>query len=122
MKVLTPEMVGKKVFIYWNLHKQLWSVKDTKTQKVIGHAESVMLTDCTFKVSEAGRQRVLREKRKNVHAGVVGTLTGVVPRGTGDVAYYNPYKQDCFTVNGKRIDNSPVVRFYPDRTVVANNY
>ena len=27
-----------------------------------------------FRVSEAGRQRVLREKRKNVHAGVVGRL------------------------------------------------
>lgn len=119
MKALTSEMVGKKVFIYWNLHKNVWSIKDMKSKLVIAHAESVLLTDCTFKVSESGRQRVIRERKKNVHAGVLGTLTGVVPRGAGEQAYYNPYKQDCFTVNGNRIDNADIVRFYPDRMVLV---
>jgi len=119
MKQLTPDMVGRKVFIYWNLHKDMWSVKDMITKKVIGHSDRVLLTDCKFKVSEAGRQRVLREKRKNVHAGVIGTLTGIVPRGAGEIAYYNPYKQDCFTVNGNRVDTAEIVRFYPDRIVLV---
>lgn len=119
MKALTPEMAGKVVFIYWNLHKQVWSIKDWKTKKVIGHSDRVLLTDCKFKVSEAGRQRVIATKLKNVHAGVIGTLSGVVPRGAGEVAYYNPYKQDCFTVNGERIDNARLVRFYPDRVVLV---
>jgi hypothetical protein len=66
-----------KVFVYFNLHRKLFSVKALEGPnkgKVIGHTYSVSLNDVTFKVSEAGRQRVLREKRKNVHAGVVGTL------------------------------------------------
>ncbi len=66
-----------KVFVYFNLRKRCWSIKaleGPRKGRVIGHAKRVLLTDCTFKVSEAGRQRVLREKRKNVHAGVVGTM------------------------------------------------
>jgi hypothetical protein len=66
-----------KVFVYFNLHRKLFSVKALEGPnkgKVISHTTYLWLKDVTFKVSEAGRQRVLREKRKNVHAGVVGTL------------------------------------------------
>lgn len=38
----------------------------------IDYASFVVLTDCEFKVSEAGRQRCLREGVRNVHAWVVG--------------------------------------------------
>jgi hypothetical protein len=64
----------------------------------------VLLFDGTFKVSEAGRQRVLRERKKNVHAGVVGhwigslddqlTIERIVYNGTA--VTYNPYKYDSF--------------------------
>lgn len=67
-----------KAFVYYNLHTGLWSVKaldgDLKG-KVVGHAERIRLKNCEFRVSEAGRQRVLSERRKNVHAGVVGEVT-----------------------------------------------
>ena len=66
-----------KVFVYFNLHRKLFSVKALEGPdkgKVIGHTTYLWLKDVTFKVSEAGRQRVLREKRKNVHAGVVGNF------------------------------------------------
>ena len=66
-----------KVFVYYNLNKFLWSVKslDGPTKgRVIAHADKLLLRDITYEVSEAGRQRVLREKRKNVHAGIVGNL------------------------------------------------
>ena len=43
---------------------------------VLAHASNVELSDCTFKVSESGRERVIREQQKNVHAGIVGTLIG----------------------------------------------
>jgi acetaldehyde dehydrogenase (acetylating) len=39
---------------------------------VIDHADEVVLRDCRFVVSEAGRQRAIRERRRNVHAYVVG--------------------------------------------------
>lgn len=66
-----------KVFVYFNLHKKLFSIKaleGSNKGRVIAHSSSVSLKDASCKVSEAGRQRVIKEKRKNVHAGVVGTL------------------------------------------------
>ena len=63
-----------KVFVYFNLHKKLWSIKSLESGRVIGHATEVILRDCQFKVSQAGRARVIAEQRKNVHAGIVGTL------------------------------------------------
>ena len=66
-----------RVFVYYNLHKKTFSVKaldGSRKGRVVYHADEVLLSDCQFKVSEPGRQRVLSERRKNVHAGVVGTL------------------------------------------------
>jgi len=64
-------------FIYWNIHAGLFSVKalDGKHRgRVVAHARAVLLTGVAFKVSEAGRQRVLTTGRKNVHAGLVGDV------------------------------------------------
>lgn len=66
------------VQVYRNLHKDCWSVRDKKTRRVIAHCDSVILKDAKFKVSEKGRQRVIKEKRKNVHAFVEGTLSSAV--------------------------------------------
>lgn len=44
---------------------------------IVASAEKIQLDDAEFRVSEAGRQRVLRTKRKNVHAGCVGTPTAI---------------------------------------------
>lgn len=92
-----------RVFVYRNLHKDCWSVKALEglnKGRVIAHMKDVTLWNCTFKVSEAGRQRVVREQRKNVHAGVVGyiddslhgwnAVTSTIP------VTYNPYKYDSF--------------------------
>lgn len=61
-------------FVYYNLHKHLFSLKNKKTGRVEFRSHTVMLRNANFKVSEKGRQRVLKEKRKNVHAGVEGTI------------------------------------------------
>jgi hypothetical protein len=66
-----------KVFVYYNLHKKLWSIKALEggnKNKVIAHAMYVQLSDVTPKVSQASRQRVIRDGCKNVHAGLVGNL------------------------------------------------
>lgn len=65
----------KPVEVYRNLHKKLWSIR--QDGKVCGHARQVYLKDAEFIVSESGRQRVIEEKRKNVHAYVKGYLTDV---------------------------------------------
>lgn len=67
----------KKYFVYRNLHNGKWSLKDMDTGLVVGHATHVVLARMKTKVSEAGRQRVLLEKKKNVHAGLVGCVTSV---------------------------------------------
>ncbi len=93
-----------KVFAYRNLHRQCWSVKALEGPlkgRVIYHANDLTLAWCDFKVSPAGRQRVLREQKKNVHAGVVGYLTDCGEIATDGIDLdvpitYNPYKYDSF--------------------------
>lgn len=111
--------MSRKVFIYYNLHKHCWSVQDYRTKRVIEHRETLTLIDCTFKVSEAGRQRVLREKRKNVHAGILGTLTDTIPDMVGEVTYYNPYLQPTFTIDGVPVYHASIVKFHLERKVLT---
>ena len=86
-----------KVFVYYNLHKKCFSIKAlTGEQKgrVIAHADAVVLNDVEFKVSESGRQRVLKERRKNVHAGVAGFLVSFsILNGEGLSSKFNEYTQ-----------------------------
>ena len=114
-----------KVFVYFNLHKKTWSIKaleGPEKGRVIGHRDHVVLVEATPKVSEAGRKRVLLEKRKNVHAGIVGYWEA---DETAEMYFdnltlepyditYNPYKYDSFvytgvTYAGYKWTGSPVV-------------
>lgn len=99
-----------KVFVYYNLHKKLWSIKALEGPmkgKVISHSDQVVLRDAVFKVSQAGRNRVLTEKRKNVHAGVVGYTTTIYnPKNeVSIIVTYNPYKYNTFV---NVFDSTPV--------------
>lgn len=89
-----------KVKVYYNLHKNCYSIVSLEKEnygKVIKHENCVPLFDAQFKVSEKGRQRVLREQKKNVHAYVVGTwVSEFVPRLPIKLATYNPYKYSSF--------------------------
>ncbi len=94
-----------KIFVYFNLHKQVWSLKaleGPKKGRVIAHRREVMLADCAFKVSETGRQRVLREKAKNVHAGVVGRWVRKTSASCPRSVTYNPYKGPTFVTRDTR--------------------
>ena len=106
---------NKKVFVYRNLHKNCWSVRQGGLVKM--HALELQLYSCTIKVSKAGQARVRREKRKNVHAGIHGYLepycigipvdlneeVSMFQRAWKDLPdsqmreiTYNPYKYDSF--------------------------
>ena len=89
-----------KVKVYYNLHKNCYSIVSLEKEnygKVIKHSNCVPLFDAQFKVSEKGRQRVLREQKKNVLAYVVGTwVSEFVPRLPIKLATYNPYKYSSF--------------------------
>ncbi len=88
-----------KVFAYRNLNRKgvVWSIKDCKTNLVIDRVSEAYFKDVELKVSQAGRQRVLKQKKKNVHAGVKGYRLKYVPPISEWVhASYNPYKQKVF--------------------------
>lgn len=65
-----------RVRVFRNLTRRCLSMQArTPTGwRTIAHAESVVLRDATFRVSEAGRQRVLATGRKTVHAWAEGDL------------------------------------------------
>lgn len=105
-----------KVFCYWNLHKFCWSVKALEGDlkgKVVAHFRELTLKDCQLKVSEAGRQRVLQERKKNVHAGIVGNFQFeyVEPTDSCVRLRYNPYVGPHFTaIHSKDGDLGPRIR------------
>ena len=93
-----------KAFIYYNLHKHCWSLRALEGPskgKVYAHAHSVVVLNAVFKVSEKGRQRVIREQKKNVHAGVVGNVIAIdsieiICTDKKTAVTYNPYKYPTF--------------------------
>ena len=93
----SSELNGQIVDVYYNLRKKLFSVRFQG--RVAMHSHSVFLKHCQFRVSEKGRQRVLREKRKNVHAYVTGIFcesNPMPPSATMRRVTYNPYKWSTF--------------------------
>ena len=92
-----------RVEVYWNLHRHLWSVRCIKTGRVINHSKYLQLEDVTWVVQPAGRARVLKQQRKNVHAFARGTLIEVPYswhsfsnwNGARSIKY-NPYKYTSF--------------------------
>jgi hypothetical protein len=117
------DVVGQTAFVYWDLHRGQWSIKIKGI--VRAKADDVLLADAVGKVSEAGRQRVLRERSKNVHAGIVGTVRSPqfgVAEGVayaGDRVTYNPYKYESFvhTVDGSKFEGSAYALLTADRSV-----
>ena len=67
-----------KVEVYRNLHKNCWSVRDNKTGRVLTHVDEIHLKNADLIVRPAGREKVLREKRKNVHAFAKGEVAASI--------------------------------------------
>ena len=87
---------NRRVYVYFNLHKKVWSVR--QDGKIVEHTKYIMLKDARFLVGQAGRKKVLREKKKNVHAGVSGYIVERVPNVPDfcTTVHYNPYKNETF--------------------------
>ena len=87
-----------RVEVYFNLHKKTFSVRSCRTGRVMIHTDEVHIENPEFVVHQAGRNRVLSEGRKNVHAFVRGDATyfGDTNRPTLDTLTYNPYKYASF--------------------------
>lgn len=114
---------GDKIEVYRNLHKKCFSVRHKG--KVVGYlqdSEQLSLTNVKFVVQPAGRAKVLRENKKNVHAFVRGEYTGFINNLIEKMHFgpfhdldfssvsYNPYKSDKFIVES---DGKPIA-WYQD--------
>lgn len=89
-------LVGR-VEVYRNIRKDCYSIRDKKSGLVVEHTNGPLaLENCILKVSKAGRERVLRERRKNIHAVIEGDILEVVPELEWTPLTYNPYKYESF--------------------------
>jgi hypothetical protein len=101
-KSLSNSLIGEKVMVYYNLHKQTFSVQ--KHGIVVFHADYLKLRDVEFRVRVGGKEKVRKEKSKNVHAFVIGVLEDFceypceeMPKEpVGEIITYNPYLYDSF--------------------------
>ena len=109
--------LAQEVEVYRNLNNGMWSIRDSKTKQILAHATAVLLHSPTFHVQPAGRDRVRRERRKNVHAYVKGryippTLT---PPTDYDALFkettYDPYNDDYFMADGLPLYQATLARF-----------
>ena len=90
------------VRVFKNLKHGCYSIMQRGVIKA--SARQVRLADVEFRVREAGRLRMLREKRKNVHAYAVGRLVDFVhPHEVRDIepmagraVVYDPYRFESF--------------------------
>jgi hypothetical protein len=108
-----------KTQVYFNLRAKMLSVR--VGGKVVAHAPAIALDNPTFHVSEAGRQRVLKNRRKNVHAWVSGDwnsylhtgISQIIPENSVEVTY-NPYKFSTFVLakDGSPIKNARYVAIH----------
>jgi hypothetical protein len=112
-KGLLNEFEGRKVQVYWNLHKKCFSLKCPKSGLVLAHTNDFFtLRRVRYVVRQAGRRKVIEQKRKNVHAFVYGILVNaaeVTSHNTERVTY-NPYRDETFvesTEDRKPITASP---------------
>tara|TARA_Y100000310_G_scaffold345083_2_gene461688 strand:+ start:2456 stop:2884 length:429 start_codon:yes stop_codon:yes gene_type:complete len=118
------------VQVYRNLNKKLGD-GDNRVYSVRGsdgrvkrHTCHITLWDVSFRVGEKGRERVRREKRKNVHAYIQGRegwneeqqrWENIGPNCTyvedAVTIYYDPYTCDSFirTDTGKKVTEAEMV-------------
>lgn len=104
-----------KVYVYKNNHKNCYSLRSYQTRKVIDWKKNLVLKNAKFKVSQSGRKRVLKEKRKNIHAGIEGWWDQSYNFNIKDLdethkIFYNPYKTEYFlNKNGEKIEKAKIV-------------
>jgi hypothetical protein len=108
--------------IYRNLHKDCFSVMkwnpEKKGYRLHSHEKNLIAFQVEFKVSQSGRNSVLKNKQKNVHAFVCcqNYITFAPPIVLGDEVCYDPYKVDSF-----RIKNSNETIDGTSSLIMTNN-
>ena len=99
-ELMVTELPTKPVRIYRNLHRKCYSVQQKDHRGVwlvVAHCDEFRIAHADFVVSKAGHRRVFRERRKNVHAYIIGMLTSDADYLANVTISYNPYVASFFT-------------------------
>lgn len=108
-------MTEPPLYVYRNLRTGGFSAK--RRGRVVARFDQAVATEVEFRVSEAGRRRVLRDGQKGVHAYAV--VRGVLiendgeagPRDESLIISYDPYTAGHFTFRGEPIEHASGVVF-----------
>jgi hypothetical protein len=111
-----------KYYVYWNLHKKCYSVRFRG--RVIHHLDRLIGVNVTFRVSQAGRKRVLREQVKNVHAFAVcddiidWDQSPIWSHPTRNKIRYDPYENATFVdKNSRPVHSADIVKMETESAV-----
>jgi hypothetical protein len=115
-------MSAAKYYIYRNLRTGGFSVR--YRGRVVDRLHIFTAMNVEFKVNELGRQRVIKEKQKNVHAFVVaGRYKGLINKEYEldklVKVTYNPYIDTQFKYRASNIYNAKEVVFKDGRCFLA---
>jgi hypothetical protein len=83
--------------IYYNLNKHVFSIRAKKIP--VSYARMVLVDNPKFVVRQGGRNAVLRDRQKNVHAFIKGVMQELTNAPNTDglrKVSYNPYKHGFF--------------------------
>ena len=116
----------KRVKIYRNLHKQCLSVlhRTDKGWRLWKHVPCIEVFNVVFKVSQAGRERMLKQRRKNVHAFIEGNYAGVTDVTSSNLRFvrYNPYLcGSFFDQHSRELVSSASWAFVNQKGIMAIN-
>ena len=105
--------MSAKYYIYRNLTAGANMFSIRYKGRVIDRDDWFEASDVTFKVNQAGRERVLKEQQKNVHASVVAKNYMFTDTKVDNnlVISYNPYTLAHFVCDGIKIENAKRVLF-----------
>ena len=107
-----------KARVYRNLNKGGLSIQ-TKVEgkgKVTDYSNYAVLENCTFRVSQTARNKILAGANRSVHAWIEGDLLSLqVESFTAaeiPTPYYSPYKTEFFEIDGQPVTHAKAVKVY----------
>lgn len=117
--------MAAKHYLYRNLHSDTFSLLYKGI--VVSRPVYVELRGVELKVSEPGRQRVIKEKRKNVHA-KCGADIAIVCTGTPNLngfteVYYDPYTTSNFVIKstGKPLFHADLIIGFENKIYIRES-
>ena len=89
----------KPVYIYRCLNRKghIYSIKQNGV--VVAHTEKFIVKNCNLVINKSGKERVIKEKIRNVHAFIKGYLGDIddVKNSFSWILKYNPFVNKGFT-------------------------